>query len=454
MAGLEFRGASYNVIVRFGGRRFVRSLRTCNETEAISRKLRIEENIKLIESGRLIFPDEADVMTFLMSDGKLAKKLKIEATLIVTQEDLFREFFNALPEGSLEATTCNLLKIHRRHFEREIGKRLPIRDFSQSDLQKYYPLVITLAETQEVLYLHNRSGNRPSLEHSSLYFDLAIKQCKKAGFRKIVLRGDNDFSSTEHLDRWDKQGVKFILGFDARPNLCRIAENLPKTAWKRLDRSKESFAPEKERSKHPNVKEPIVVANGYENQKLRAESYAEFDYRPTACGKPYRMVVVCKEIDVTSGQMFLFDKDKYFFYITNEDQGEVPGRGVIRGAKRRCNQENTISQLKACGALSAPLNDLESNGAYMLFASLALTLKLWSGMMIRVTGNANQKQVRRDARNRIIRMEYWIFLNSLLLLPAQIVRSARTRIFRLLTYRPRVDLPFTIHDHIQLPLRC
>ena len=318
----------------------------------------------------------------------------------------------------------------------------------------YHPLVITLAETQEVLYLLNRSGNRPSHEHSSLFFNLAIKQCKTAGFRKIVLRGDTDFSSTEHLDCWDAQGVKFILGFDARPNLCRIAENLPKTAWKRLDRTKQACTPAKARTKRPNAKEPIVEANGYENQKLRAESYAEFDYRPTACGKAYRMVVVRKEIDVTSGQMFLFDKDKYFFYITNEDQAEISGREVIQGANQRCNQENTISQLKACGALSAPLDNLESNGAYMLFASLAWTLKLWSGMMIRVTGNANQKRVRRDARNRIIRMEFWTFLNSLILLPAQVVRSARQRIFRLLTYRPSVDLLITMHDHIRLPLRC
>lgn len=318
----------------------------------------------------------------------------------------------------------------------------------------YHPLVITLAETQEVLYLLNRSGNRPSHEHSSLGFKLAIEQCKKAGFRKIRLRGDTDFSSTEHLDAWDQQGVKFILGFDARQNLCRIAENLSKTAWNPLDRTSQPSIPKAERAKRPNAKEPIVIANGYENQKLRAESYAEFDYRPFACEKTYRMIVVRKEIDVTSGQMFLFDKEKYFFYITNEDQGDVPGREVIRNANRRCNQENTISQLKACCALSAPLDNLESNGAYMLFASLAWTLKIWSGMMIRVTGNANQKHVRRDARNRIIRMEYWTFLNSLILLPAQVVRSARKRVFRLLTYRPSVDLLFTMHDHIQLPLRC
>ncbi|XZE52355.1 transposase [Planctomycetaceae bacterium SH139] len=94
----------------------------------------------------------------------------------------------------------------------------------------YHPLVITLAQTQKVLYVVNRAGNRPSHESSAFFFDLAIDQCRKAGFRKIVLRGDTDFSSTEHLDRWNEDGVKFILGFDANKKLTGIAENLPKTA--------------------------------------------------------------------------------------------------------------------------------------------------------------------------------------------------------------------------------
>ncbi len=318
----------------------------------------------------------------------------------------------------------------------------------------YHPLVISLAETQEILYLANRSGNRPSHENSAFFFDLAIDQCEKAGFRKIVLRGDTDFSSTEHLDRWDKRGVKFILGFDARENLCRIAKKLPKEAWRRLDRADKQQASKTERAKRPSIKEQIVVANGYENQRLRVESFAEFDYRPSACEKTYRMVVVRKEIDVTSGQQLLFDKEKYFFYITNEDESEVPGREVIRGGNRRCNQENTISQGKACGALSAPLESLESNGAYMLFASMAWTLKLWSGMLIRVKGNPDQRRVRREARNRIVRMEFWTYLNSLMLIPAQVIRKSRQRVFRLLTYRPSVDLLMTMHDHIGLPLRC
>jgi len=315
----------------------------------------------------------------------------------------------------------------------------------------YHPLVITLAETQEVLYLHNRSGNRPSHEGSSFYFDLAIKQCRDAGFRKIVLRGDTDFSSTEHLDRWDREGIRFILGFDANRNLTGIADSLPKTAWKPLTRSKPT--PLTERAKRPNSKEQIVETNGYENQKLRAESYAEFEYRPANCKRTYRMVAVRKEIEVMSGQQLLFDKQKYFFYISNELSAEVPSREIIRGGNRRCNQENTISQLKACHALAAPLDTLESNWAYMVTASLAWTLKLWSGMLVRIKGNPGQRRARQELRRRVIWMEFGTYVNSLILIPAQVIRSARQLKLRLLSYRPSVDDLISLSDHIAMPLR-
>ncbi len=318
----------------------------------------------------------------------------------------------------------------------------------------YHPLVVTLAETQELLYIHNRPGNRVSEEDSAFFYDLAIDQCKTAGFRKIVLRGDTAFSSSEHLDRWDDRGVKFVLGYSAHQNLCQMADFLPEIAWKRLDRPSASAADRATRAKRPKVKENIVVAGGYKNKRLACESYAEFEYRPTACDKSYRMIVVRKDIDVTSGQHLLFSEEKYFFYISNESSEEVPARDIIRAGNKRCDQENTISQLNASGTLSAPLDNLESNMAYMVFASLAWTLKAWSGMLIRVKGNEGQRRVRREARNRIIRMEFWTYLNSLILLPAQVIRTSRQRVFRLLTYRPTVELLITMHDHIRQPLRC
>ena len=67
----------------------------------------------------------------------------------------------------------------------------------------YHPLVLSLANTGEPLFVVNRSGNRPSHEQAAFYFDRAIALCRQAGFRKIRLRGDTDFTQTEHLDRWD-----------------------------------------------------------------------------------------------------------------------------------------------------------------------------------------------------------------------------------------------------------
>lgn len=315
----------------------------------------------------------------------------------------------------------------------------------------YHPLVVTLAETKELLYLANRSGNRPSGENAAFYFDLAIKQCQNAGFRKILLRGDTDFSCTEHLDRWHDENVRFVLGYDANKKLTGIADSLKKSEWKPLDRpQREAELP---RAKRPNYKEQIVEANGYENKKLRGESYAEFSYRPVNCKRDYRMIVVRKEIDVTTGQQLLFSTEKYFFYITNEPANEKTAREVIRDGNRRCDQENTISQLKSCHALAAPLDNLESNWAYMLFASLAWTLKLWSGMLVRVKGNAGQRRTRQRLRDRVIKMEFSTYLNSLIQVPAQLIRSSRQLKYRILTYRLGIEDLFTLSDHIALPLR-
>ena len=317
----------------------------------------------------------------------------------------------------------------------------------------YHPLVVSLAETQEVLYLVNRAGNRPSHEHAAFYFDLAIDECRRAGFRKIRLRGDTDFSLTENFDRWDERAAEFVFGLDAMPNLVEIAENLDASDWTGLRRKSRPNSG-KSRARRPNHKEAFVREKGYKNLKLRGESYAEFDYRPTKCSRDYRVVVVRKTIDVEEGQQRLFDEVRYFFYITNAPRSQAPARSVIVSANRRCDQENTIAQLKACGALAAPLDSLASNGAYMAIASLAWTLKCWCGLMIRLGGRNERRAEQESARRRLLRMEFATFLNAFMQAPAQIIRTARRLVYRLLTYRPSVDLLLLTHQHIARPLRC
>ena len=320
----------------------------------------------------------------------------------------------------------------------------------------YHPLIITLANTREPLFIVNRSGNRPSHEHSAFFFDLAVDRCRKAGFRKVLLRGDTDFSLTENFDGWDDDGVEFIFGLDAMPNLVEIAQSLDKSAWKPMKRRRDKAKMSgQSRTKRPNYKERTVIANQYINKRLVSESIAEFDYQPGKCDRTYRVVVLHKEVHVTRGQLRLFEKEEpvYFFYITNTSKQSQSTRKVVIGANQRCDQENNISQLKQC-ALAAPLDNLLSNWAYMVIASLAWNLKIWSGLMITPSGRTEQKAEQKSLKQKIISMDFSTFRDRIVMIPAQIIRRSRSLVYRLLSYRPSVDLLMLIDANVRRPLLC
>lgn len=119
---------------------------------------------------------------------------------------------------------------------------------------------------------------------------------------------------------------------------------------------------------------------------------------------------------------------------------------------------NLISQLKASGAFTAPLDTLQSNWAYMVIASLAWSLKIWCGLLIRseqVEDVGEQQAPSLKATQReILRMEFRTFCQRLMNLPAQIIKQARSLTYRLLSYRESVDVLFLLHHHIRQPLRC
>ncbi len=286
----------------------------------------------------------------------------------------------------------------------------------------YHPLLVSLANTMEPLYLVNRSGNSVSHDGAVEWIDRAIGLVRQS-FKKVCLRGDTDFALTVHFDRWSKEGVRFAFGIDAMRNLVEIAEGLESKRWRRLRRREKEPLSGERRKRPKNFKEEIVVEKGYRNIRLVREYVSEFSYQPTKCKRPYRVIVLKKSLSVEEGQVRLFDDVRYFFYITN--RSDLTAAEVVWLCNERCNQENLIEQLKnGVNALRMPVDSLVANWSYMVMASLAWTLKAWFALLVR----------KREHRDHLLGMEFRRFLHGLIRIPVQIICAGHRIRYRILGY--------------------
>jgi len=122
-------------------------------------------------------------------------------------------------------------------------------------------------------------------------------------------------------------------------------------------------------------------------------------------------------------------------------------------ANDRCNQENLLAQLKGgVRSLTAPVDGLLSNWAYMVMASLAWSLKAWAALALPETGR--WREVHREEKRRLLRMDFSTFRAAMMNVPAQILSAGRRIVYRLLAWNPWQHVFFRLLDQLARPLRC
>ena len=88
----------------------------------------------------------------------------------------------------------------------------------------------------------------------------------------------------------------------------------------------------------------------------------------------------------------------------------------------------------------------------MVIASLAGSLKAWAALLLPVQGRWQEKH--EGEKRTLLRMDFTTFRNAFIQVPAQIVQTGRTIIYRLLAWNPWQSAFFRLLDRLALPLRC
>jgi hypothetical protein len=140
MAWLEQHPTSgrFKICFRWGGKQFKKTVKTTHRSDAEAILSRLEENIGLVERGRLQLLADADIATFLLSDGKITQPPKVEPPPKPLSRGELRDLYvKALSCGPMEASSLKTTQMHLQLFVTTFGSTFPIAKLTLEDLQRH-----------------------------------------------------------------------------------------------------------------------------------------------------------------------------------------------------------------------------------------------------------------------------------------------------------------------------
>ena len=140
MAWLEQHPTSgrFKICFRWSGQQFKKTIKSTNRSDADAIMRRLEENIGLVERGRLALPDGADIAVFLLSDGKLINTPSSDlATRALTLGELRDQYVAAHSSGAMEDNSLATVRMHLKHVAKTLGVNFPMENLALEYLQKH-----------------------------------------------------------------------------------------------------------------------------------------------------------------------------------------------------------------------------------------------------------------------------------------------------------------------------
>lgn len=136
-----------------------------------------------------------------------------------------------------------------------------------------------------------------------------------------------------------------------------------------------------------------------------------------------------------------------FWILSYSEPSDCSGKPRVPASKTSVRWECTRVH-----ALTAPLDSLESNWAYMVIASLAWSLKAWASLLIPVS--PRWRETHEAEKQTLLRMDFTTFRQAMINIPAQIVRTGRRIVYRLLSWNRWQPTFFRLWNQLNKPLRC